>query len=209
MANIFDIFKSLEAKRTPAGPPEYILVGLGNPGAKYAATRHNMGFIAIDYISEKLGVSVTKSAHKALCGDAEISGKRVLIMKPQTFMNASGEAVQSAASFYKIPPEKVIVISDDVAIAAGKVRVRPKGSAGGQKGLNDIIEKLGTDAVPRIRIGVGAERPAGFDMADFVLGVPSVTDREAIDAILPKVLGAVELICSGDVDRAMSQTNTK
>ena len=209
MANIFDIFKSIESQRAPSGPPEYLLVGLGNPGAKYAATRHNMGFIAVDYISQKLGVSVNRSAHKALCGDAEISGKRVLIMKPQTFMNLSGEAVQSAAAFYKIPAEKVIVISDDISIPAGKVRVRPKGSAGGQNGLKNIIEKLGTDTFPRIKMGVGAERPAGFDLADFVLGVPSVTDREAIDAILPKVYGAVELICTGDVDKAMSQTNGK
>ena len=209
MANIFDIFKQIESKRTPAGPPEYLVVGLGNPGAKYTATRHNMGFIAIDYIAEKLGVKVIRSAHKALCGEGEIGGVKVLFMKPQTFMNLSGEAVVSAANFYKIPPEKIIVISDDVAIAAGKVRVRPKGSSGGQNGLRNITEKLGTDGFPRVRVGVGGDRPAGMDMADFVLGVPSLSDREAIDAVMPKVMRAVELISKGDVDRAMSETNGK
>lgn len=209
MANIFDIFKQIESRRAPSGPPEYLLVGLGNPGAKYTATRHNMGFIAIDYISEKLGVKVIRSSHKALCGECELSGVKVLLMKPQTFMNSSGEAVISAANFYKLPPERVIVISDDVAIPAGKVRVRPKGSSGGQKGLGDITEKLGTDAFPRIRVGVGAERPAGMDMADFVLGVPSMADREAIDSVMPKVMRAAELLCAGDIDRAMSETNGK
>lgn len=209
MGNIFDIFKSIESKRAPAGPPEYILVGLGNPGMKYLTTRHNMGFIAVDYIAKELGVSVTRSAHKALCADAEIGGKRVFIMKPQTFMNNSGEAVISASKFYKIPAEKIIVISDDVAIPAGKVRVRPKGSSGGQNGLKDIAEKLGSENFPRIRIGVGADRPAGYDMADFVLGVPSKEDREAIDAILPKVMTAAEFICRGDIEGAMSRANGK
>ena len=197
MANIFDIFKQIESKRASSGPPEYLLVGLGNPGAKYTATRHNMGFIAIDYISEKLGVKVIRSSHKALCGECELSGVKVLLMKPQTFMNSSGEAVISAVNFYKLPPERVIVISDDVAIPAG------------QKGLGDITEKLGTDAFPRIRVGVGAERPAGMDMADFVLGVPSMADREAIDSVMPKVMRAAELLCAGDIDRAMSETNGK
>ena len=156
MADIFDLFKQISKPQTPAGNISFLLVGLGNPGPEYTFTRHNSGFLAIDYISQKLGFKVDRSRFKALCGEVVIAGRRGLVMKPQTFMNASGDAVKEAADFYKIDPEHIIVISDDIYLAPGRVRVRKSGSHGGQKGLKSITEQLASENFPRIRIGVGA-----------------------------------------------------
>lgn len=208
MADIFELFKKI-AKEDKAGsvPITHIVVGLGNPGAKYANTRHNAGFMALDYISEKLGVKIDRAKFQALVGEATVAGKRVLLMKPQTFMNNSGYAVCEAASFYKIAPENIIVISDDVNLDVGRLRVRGSGSAGGQKGLNDIIEQMGTDKIPRVRIGVGKKPHPEYDMADWVLGVFLEEDRKTLAEVFPRAMTGVENLLLGDLDGAMQSCN--
>ena len=208
MADIFELFKKISKNDTQSTTPiTHIVVGLGNPGAKYANTRHNAGFMAVDYISGKLGIKVDRSKFESLVGEANISGKRVLVMKPQTFMNNSGNAVYDAANFYKIAPENIVVISDDVNLDVGRLRVRASGSAGGQKGLNDIIVQLGSDKIPRIRIGVGKKPHPEYDMADWVLGTFLENDRKAINEAMPRVLSGLEKIVSGDIDSAMQICN--
>ena len=207
MANIFDLFKKIEKKEESAGgTPEYIVAGLGNPDAKYHQTRHNAGFMALDYIYEKLSVTGERSKFKSLCRDGVVAGKRVLFLKPQTYMNLSGDAVSEAAAFYKIPPERIIVISEDVNLAVGRIRVRGKGSSGGQKGLENIILRLGSDCIPRIRVGVGA-KPAGWDMADWVLGKIPESDREDFFFSLGSACTALETLLRDGVDSAMGKCN--
>ncbi|MBE6709369.1 MAG: aminoacyl-tRNA hydrolase [Ruminococcaceae bacterium] len=207
MANIFDLFKKIEKKDETAGSaPEYIVAGLGNPGGKYHQTRHNAGFMALDFIYEKLSVNGEKSKFKALVRDGSVAGKRVLFMKPDTFMNLSGEAVSEAAAFYKIPPERIIVISDDVNLAVGRIRVREKGSSGGQKGLENIILRMGTDNFPRIRIGVGA-KPQGWEMADWVLGKIPEGDREDLFFALGSACTALETLIRDGAEAAMGKCN--
>ena len=211
MANIFDIFKKIEKERDDkaTAPITHLIVGLGNPGDKYFYTRHNAGFLAMDYISQRCGATVNKSKFKALVGEATIAGKRVLLMKPQTFMNLSGEAVREAMSFYKISLENVIVLSDDVNLDVGKMRVRKSGSAGGQKGLNDIIEVLGTDQIPRIRVGVGKKPHPDYDMADWVLGSFSEEDKKALFECFVTSYEGLERMLAGDIDGAMQICNGK
>jgi PTH1 family peptidyl-tRNA hydrolase len=156
MADIFELFRKISSgDDTKKSPITHIIVGLGNPGDKYYSTRHNAGFLAIDYISQKYSIKVDRVKYKAICGEGTIAGKGVLLMKPQTMMNLSGEAVSAAAAFYKIPPENIIVICDDVNFDVGKLRLRAKGSDGGQKGVRSITGLLGTEGFPRIKIGVG------------------------------------------------------
>lgn len=207
MANIFDLFKKIEKKDDAlVGTPEYIVAGLGNPGAKYHQTRHNAGFMVLDYIYDKFSVTGEKSKFKAHVRDGNISGKRVLFMKPDTFMNLSGDAVSEAAAFYKIPPEKIIVISDDVNLAVGRIRVRGKGSSGGQKGLENIILRMGTDEFPRIRVGVGA-KPAGWGMADWVLGKIPEGDLEDLFFALGSACMALETLIRDGAQAAMGKCN--
>lgn len=207
MANIFDLFKQIEKKDEGAGSaPEYIVAGLGNPGGKYHQTRHNAGFMALDYIYEKLSVTGEKSKFKALVREGSVAGKKVLFMKPDTFMNLSGEAVSAAAAFYKLPPERVIVISDDVNLAVGRIRVRGKGSSGGQKGLENIILHMSSDQIPRIRVGVGS-KPQGWDMADWVLGRIPEGDREDFFFALGSAATALETLIRDGVDAAMGKCN--
>lgn len=207
MANIFDLFKKIEKKEEPAGSaPEYIVAGLGNPDAKYHQTRHNAGFMALDFIYEKLSVTGERSGFKSLYRDGTVAGKRVLFLKPQTYMNLSGEAVSEAAAFYKIPPERIIVISDDVNLAVGRIRVRGKGSSGGQKGLENIILRMNSDMIPRIRVGVGA-KPAAWDMADWVLGRIPEADREDLFFALGSACTALETLIRDGIDGAMSKCN--
>ena len=149
----------------PAGKPEYIVAGLGNPGKDYAATRHNAGFMALDHLAQRLNAKVNRAKFDALCGDAGIGGRAVLLMKPQTYMNASGIAISAAAEYYKIPPEHVIVLCDDITQAPGKLRIRRSGSAGGHNGLKSIIGMLDSENFPRIRLGIGEEPSAGYDLA--------------------------------------------
>ena len=208
MADIFELFKKISKSEPQSTVPiTHIVVGLGNPGLKYANTRHNAGFMVLDYLSQKLGVSIDRSKFQALVGEATIAGKRVLLMKPQTFMNNSGYAVCEAAAFYKIAPENVIVVSDDVNLDVGRMRVRSSGSAGGQKGLNDIIVQMGTDKIPRVRIGVGKKPHPEYDMADWVLGVLSEEDRKVISELCPRAQTGIEKLLLGDVDGAMQACN--
>lgn len=210
MANIFDLFKQISTGNdTGSGAVEYILVGLGNPGKEYERTRHNAGFMAMDYISGRCGARIDRAKFSALVGETTINGKRVLLMKPQTFMNSSGEAVAAAAKFYKIAPENIIVISDDVSLDVGRVRVRRKGSHGGQKGLKSIQECLGTEDYQRIKIGVGAKPHPDYDMAAWVLSTFEPKDIEAISENYPRIYDGLCKMLEGDTEEAMQICNKK
>jgi PTH1 family peptidyl-tRNA hydrolase len=185
----------------------YLLVGLGNPGAKYEKTRHNAGFMAIDSIAEKHGVKVNKLKFKAMMGEAEIAGVRMILLKPQTFMNLSGEAVGDAARFYKIPPERIFVISDDSELDTGVLRIREKGSAGGHNGLKSIVAHLGTENFVRLRIGVGKRTHPDYDLADWVLGELDKASLERLKDTFVKVDAALNILVTGDSKLAMSKYN--
>ena len=209
MADIFDLFKQIAKKEeSSAEPITWILVGLGNPGDKYKTTRHNAGFLIIDRLAEHLGVRIDRAKFQALCTEARIGKHRVLLMKPQTFMNASGTAVQEAAAFYKIAPDHILVISDDIAQAPGKMRLRRKGSAGGQKGLNDIITCLGTDAIPRLRMGVGEKPHPSFELADWVLSNFTKNETELLMGCFDDALAGIQRLLDGDFDNAMQICNS-
>jgi PTH1 family peptidyl-tRNA hydrolase len=209
MADIFDLFKQIAKKEeSPKEPVSWLIVGLGNPGEKYRMTRHNAGFLTLDYLAERWGARIDRAKFHALCGEATVGAHRVLLMKPQTLMNASGLAVQEAAAFYKISPDHILVISDDIAQAPGKMRVRRKGSAGGQKGLNDIIVCMGTDAFPRLRMGVGAKPHPDYELAAWVLSEFGKSDFEKLSATFPTAKAGVEKILSGDFDGAMQICNS-
>lgn len=186
---------------------EYIVVGLGNPGKQYEGTRHNAGFISLDYIADELGVKVNKIKFKSTVGEANIGGKRCLLMKPSTYMNLSGQAVTEAMRFYKIAPQQVIVISDDISLDVGKIRIRRKGSDGGQKGLQNIIYLSGSDEFPRVKVGIGKKPHPDYDLKDWVLSRFTDKDKKLIAERLPDIRGAVELIVSGDIDKAMNLYN--
>ena len=210
MSNIFDLFKQISTNNdTASGSIEYIVVGLGNPGKEYERTRHNAGFMAIDYISGRCGARVDRAKFSALVGEASVNGKRVLLMKPQTFMNSSGEAVSAAAKFYKIAPENIIVISDDVSLDVGRIRVRRKGSHGGQKGLKSIQEGLGTENYQRIKIGVGAKPHPDYDMAAWVLSNFDVRDLAALADNYPRIYDGLCLMLEGKTEDAMHICNNK
>lgn len=190
-----------------SGSFSWLVVFLGNPGPRYECTRHNAGFMAGDALAKKLGVSIDRLRFKALTAETEIDGQRVLLMKPQTYMNLSGEAVGQAARFYKIPPEHVLVVSDEVSLHLGKLRVRPKGSAGGHNGLKSIIDALGSDAFPRVRIGVGAPPHPDYDMADWVLSVFRNQDLEDMQSAAERAADAVVCYISNGPERAMNRFN--
>ncbi|MCI6245618.1 MAG: aminoacyl-tRNA hydrolase [Eubacterium sp.] len=186
---------------------EYIIAGLGNPGAKYEMTRHNAGFLALDLYAVRHNADIKKLKYHSLVREVTVSGKRCLLMKPQTFMNNSGEAIGEAAKFYKIPPERVIVISDDTTLDVGKIRIRRKGSAGGHNGLKSIIAHLGSEDFPRVKIGVGKKPDAYTDLADWVLArFPKESEADLKNA-LENALSAVELIVAGETDKAMNLYN--
>ena len=191
----------------PSGPLEYLVAGLGNPGKEYENTRHNAGFMAVDYMVKEWGFSVDRLKFKALCGDCMVAGKRVLFMKPSTFMNLSGQAVTEAAAFYKIPWERVIVLSDEIALEPGKLRIRRKGSDGGHNGLKNIIYLSGSDNFPRIRIGVGQKPNPEYDLAAWVLSRFKPEELQALQQALPNAAKAVELIVQGEIDQAMNRFN--
>ena len=190
-----------------SGGAAWLIVGLGNPGEKYEDTRHNVGFQVIDELAERQGKPVQRLKFKALTGLLTIGGEKALVMKPVTYMNLSGEAVRPAADFYKLPPERILVISDDVALAAGRLRIRAKGSAGGHNGLKSIIQHLGTDQFPRIRVGVGEKPHPDYDLADWVLGRPQGEDKKAIDAAVKRAADAVECILTQGLERGMGKFN--
>ena len=190
-----------------SGGAAWLIVGLGNPGEKYENTRHNVGFQVIDELAERQGKPVQRLKFKALTGLLTIGGEKALVMKPVTYMNLSGEAVRPAADFYKLPPERILVISDDVALAAGRLRIRAKGSAGGHNGLKSIIQHLGTNQFPRIRVGVGEKPHPDYDLADWVLGRPQGEDKKAIDAAVKRAADAVECILTQGLERGMGKFN--
>lgn len=190
-----------------SGAYDYIIAGLGNPGAKYEMTRHNAGFLAIDMLAMKQNKEIKRLKFHALTCDAEIEGKKCLLMKPQTFMNNSGEAIGEAAKFYKIPPQNIIVLSDDISLDVGKIRIRRKGSAGGHNGLKSIIAHLGSEDFPRVKIGVGKKLNAYMDLADWVLGrFPKELEPQLKEA-LENADGAISLIVQDKFDRAMNLYN--
>lgn len=204
MSNIFDLFKKIE-KKTDTAPVSFIIAGLGNPGAKYEKTRHNVGFVAIDYIADKLGVRIDRAKFHALTTEASIGEVRVLLMKPQTFMNNSGVAIGEAAAFYKIPPERVLILHDEISFDPGMLRIRRKGSAGGHNGLKSIIAHLASEDFPRVKIGVGKKPTPEYDLADWVLGKLPKEHSELIASKLGDILDASRLIAQGKIDDAMQR----
>lgn len=186
-------------------PVEWLVVFLGNPGDQYDNTRHNAGFRAADALEKKTGERIKRIKFKALVKDFSYGGKRILAMKPQTFMNLSGEAVQEAASFYKIPAEHVLVVCDDISLAPGVLRLRKKGSAGGHNGLKSIIQQLGTDQFPRIKMGVGQKPHPDYDLAAWVLGHFSPEDSKLMDDAAKRAVDAVEVILSQGFEKAQNQ----
>lgn len=185
---------------------EYLIVGLGNPGEKYARTRHNAGFMALDYISGRVGIPIKKLKHMAMVGKGSIGDTSVLLMKPQTYMNNSGEAVADAASYYNIAPENIIVIFDDISLDIGQLRIKRKGSDGGHNGLKSIIQHMG-DGFPRIKIGIGAKPHPEYELADYVLSKLTANEYSKISADFDKVFTAIELILNGEIDKAMNNCN--
>ena len=208
--SVFDIFKQLESSRSPepSGAVEYIICGLGNPGAQYENTRHNIGFMTVDTLCEKYRLSCKKVKFKSLTCDATISGKRCLIMKPTTFMNNSGEAVTEAMSFYKIPPERTVIVFDDISLEPGKLRIRRKGSDGGHNGIKSIIYLSGSDAFPRIKMGVGAKPHPDYKLADWVLGHFNKEDGEKLEQCFQNAVACLELMVQGKIDEAMNKYNS-
>ena len=185
----------------------WLLVGLGNPGSKYESTRHNMGFLAVDKLAELEHFKFNKLRFKAWTATATLGGEKVLVMKPQTYMNLSGEAVGEAARFYKIPPEHVLVISDDISLPLGKLRIRASGSAGGHNGLKNIIQHLGTDQFPRIKVGVGMPENADYDIADWVTGRPMGAEQKPLMEALDKAVAAVPVLIRDGVEKAQNRFN--
>lgn len=186
---------------------DYLLVGLGNPGAKYEITRHNAGFLFVTLLEDRLGFTAKKLKFHSLIGDTKIGNSKVLVMKPQTMMNNSGVAVSECASFYKIPPENIIVVYDDISLEPGKLRIRRKGSAGGHNGIKSLIAHLGTENFPRIKIGVGAKPHPDYDLADWVLSNFPKKDIPLVKEALGKACDALEYIVKGDFEGAMSKYN--
>lgn len=191
------------------GGVTWLIVFLGNPGLKYEGTRHNAGFMAADAMSKNKGVAINRLRFHALTAQCVIGGENVLLMKPQTYMNLSGEAVGEAARFYKIPPEHIIVVSDEMALPIGKLRIRMKGSAGGHNGLKNIISHLGTEAFPRIRLGVGAPPHADYDVKDWVLSTFKNQDAEDMANAAARAAEAAECYIAEGAERAMNKFNTK
>jgi len=208
MSDIFSLFKLIESNRASSNLPiSHLIVGLGNPDAKYANTRHNAGFMFMDLVSSKLGVKIDRAKYNALTCEAQISGKRVLLMKPLTYMNLSGNAVRAAADFYKIPPENIIIIYDDVSLDVGKLRIRLKGSDGGHRGIRSISEQLSTQSYPRIKLGVGQKPNSEYDLKDWVLKDIPKDQRESFKEAANKAYDALEMMLSGKTEMAMNKFN--
>ena len=184
---------------------DFLVVGLGNPGLQYEKTRHNVGFMSAELLMKKAGGEFTKHKMDAHFGECEIGKKRILVMKPQTFMNNSGTAVSAVSKFYKIPADKIIIISDDISLDVGKIRIRRKGSHGGHNGLKDIFQLLGTDNIMRVKIGVGAKPHPDYDLADWVLGKFPKEDEENLNTALENSVKAIEEIIKRGIDSAMNK----
>lgn len=207
--SVFDIFKQLDAQKAqqPSGPVQYIVCGLGNPGTQYENTRHNAGFMAIDTIAQKINADVKKLKFKSLTSDVTLGGVRCLLMKPSTFMNNSGEAVAEAMNFYKLTPDKLLIIYDDISLDVGRLRIRQKGSDGGHNGIKSIILHTNSDKFPRIRIGVGAKPHPDYDLADWVLSGFPKEQAQALEQSLSNAASAAELMVQGKINEAMNKFN--
>lgn len=187
----------------------FVIVGLGNPGREYQNTRHNIGFDVIEALADVAGISVIERKHKAIIGKGVLDGQRVILVKPQTYMNLSGESVRDVIDYYKLDAtQDLIVVSDDTSLDVGSIRVRKKGSAGGHNGLKDIIARLGHDTFMRVKMGVG-EKPKGYDLADYVLGHFTGDERKVMDEAAKTAVEAIRMMMSGEIDRAMNQFNRK
>lgn len=192
-------------KPAPTGAVDFIIVGLGNPGKKYEGTRHNAGFMVIETMADRLGVRVNRAKFKSLCGEAVIDRKKVLLMMPQTFMNNSGEAVREAMAFYKLPPERCLVLCDDITLPVGTIRIRRKGSDGGQRGVRSIITLCGSEQFPRIKIGVGQKPHPDYDLAAWVLSRFTESEKAPLREAVTHAADAAELIVQDNIEAAMNQ----
>ena len=202
------LFEKWKTNRSPSGAPEFLIVGLGNPGPKYEFTRHNAGFLCMDLLAQQLGVKIDRIKFKSVVADVAIEGSRCILMKPQTFMNNSGEAVRDAANFYKIPPEHIIILFDDISLPPGKLRIRRKGSDGGHNGIKSILYLLGSDQFPRIKLGVGAKPRPDYDLADWVLSTFQKDELSRMKEAMEKACEAVPLLGREETDRAMNLYNS-
>ena len=210
MGNIMDLFRQIEQEKNAVGGISCMIVGLGNPGREYEETRHNVGFRFIDSFADRNGARIDRAKFQALTADVTYAGKRILLLKPQTYMNSSGLAVREAAAFYKIPVERILVIYDDISLDPGRVRIRKKGSDGGHNGIKSIIAQMNSDAFPRVKIGVGAKPHKDYDLADWVLGVPSADSKAKIAATFPIIQENLSLMLSeteGDFEKAVQNCN--
>ena len=201
------MFFKKKATPAPSGSPEFMVVGLGNPGKDYEFTRHNAGFLTLDHIAAEENTDIKKLKYKALIGDTVISGHRCLLVKPQTFMNNSGEAVREISQFYKIPPEKIIVIFDDISLPCGKLRIRRKGTDGGHNGIKSIIYHLNSDNFPRIKVGVGAKPHPDYNLADWVLSNFKKDEMEELKKAITKATEVLPFMLDGEIDKAMNKAN--
>ena len=186
----------------------YIIAGLGNPDGRYENTRHNVGFEVIDILADRMGICADEKKHRALCGRGALEGQKVILLKPQTYMNLSGESVRAAADFYKAEPENIIVVYDDISLEPGQLRIRGKGSAGGHNGIKNIIAHLGTQEFPRVKVGIG-EKPKGMDLADYVLSHFSQGERETMREAYKEAAEAVAVMVGQGIDEAMNRFHGK
>ena len=185
-----------------------LIAGLGNPGKEYENTRHNAGFLVLDTLAQKLGADLSERKHRALCGKAVIGGQKVILLKPQTFMNSSGESIRAAADYYKVPPEDILVVYDDISLAPGQLRIRAKGSAGGHNGIKSIIAHLGTQEFPRVKVGIG-EKPPRMDLADYVLGHFSSGEKKIMEEAAKEAADAICEIVNVGIEQAMNDHNRR
>lgn len=202
------MFDRLQKLRKPVGTPEFLVVGLGNPEKKYTLTRHNSGFLCVDELAEKFGFKINKLKFKAVIADTVINSHRVIVMKPQTYMNNSGEAVKEAAGFYKIPPERIIIIFDDISLDVGKLRIKRKGTDGGHNGIKSIVGHLGSTNFPRIKLGVGKKPHPDYDLADWVLSEFKKDEAAPLKQAIDNACDALVLMLDGEIDEAMNRFNS-
>ena len=203
--DIFELFRSIEKKPEEKVPVTHLIVGLGNPGREYEKTRHNVGFMMLDAIAKKHSISVNTAKFHALIGEGTVGGVRAVLMKPQTYMNNSGEAVGECARFYKIPPENILILCDEISFDVGIFRIRRKGSAGGHNGLKSIIAHLGSEAFPRFKIGVGNKPNPEYDLASWVLSRFPEGDLKSLSDMEEAIIGATLLCLKGEIDAAMNR----
>ena len=203
---MFNRFKKTTS--VSVGTPEFIVVGLGNPGNKYTYTRHNSGFLCLDMLSQKLNFRIDRLKFKSLICDTKINGHRCIVMKPQTYMNNSGEAIRECANFYKIKPENIIVIYDDISLDVGKLRIRRKGTDGGHNGIKSIIYHLNSDQFPRIKLGCGKKPHPDYDLIDWVISEFKKDELKALEPALENACKAIELLLDNQIDKAMNLYNS-